>query len=430
LNMSSPAEDGEAKVKEEEKLGQEEEKPTLNQFEIGKMLGQGSYSQVFLATRYCDRKQYALKVVEKRRVARNNMFLYVLQEKKAMLMCDHPGVIKLRWTFRDLTCVYLMMELGEGGELWSLLEKVEKKILPLPLVKHYIAELIVTLEYLHSMKLCHRDLKPENIMLTTDGHLKLTDFGTSKILGDVNPNDLNKDGGKGANYNMPKDERSPDNPSGTNPIPTNSSDEDSSDEEAPTPEQARKRRKMSFVGTPEYMPPEVIHNWPTKGTLSDMWALGIVLFQMLAGKLPFKAGSAYLIFQKTLEGKIDWPADFDPEARDLVENLIQPEPKNRLGAPERGGFPALKAHPFLKDINFDTVFIDPVPSYPPPLKADDSTEEDVTRVEDLDKELEELGFSQIEEGKFVSVDDKVPEGEQLAGTLGVAPAGYNLNEMD
>jgi 3-phosphoinositide dependent protein kinase-1 len=301
------------------------------------------FSQVFLATRYCDRKQYALKVIEKRRVQRNDMFLYVLQEKQVMLMLDHPSIVKLYWTFKDLLCVYMMMELGEGGELWELWDQSENRKLSLGMTRHYAAELVNVLEYIHSKQVCHRDFKPENILLTATGHLKVTDFGTSKILtssdeekGDTTePEPADKTATKGSQRGVPPGKKS--------------------------------KRKNSFVGTPEYMAPEIIHNYKGKGTISDLWSLGILIFQLLVGKVPFHGGSAYLTMKKVDKRSIPWPPDLDPDARDLIENLLQAEPTLRLGSVERGGFPTLRRHPFFRDIDFRTVHLTPVPGYPPVL---------------------------------------------------------------
>lgn len=159
-----------------------EKKLSVGHFQIGKLLGQGTFSTVFLAERWKDGKKYAIKVVEKRRVQRNEMFRYVLMEKKVMNMVDHPNIIKLHWTFKDLLCVYLVTELGVGGELWEFLQHIPEKKLPLELAQFWSAQLVLVLEYLASLNIMHRDIKPENILLSAEGHIKLTDFGTSKIF--------------------------------------------------------------------------------------------------------------------------------------------------------------------------------------------------------------------------------------------------------
>lgn len=344
------------------------------------------------------------------------MFLYVLQEKQVMMMMDHPGIVKLLWTFRDVLSVYLMMEYPKKGELWDLLQQAEGQRLPLPLAAHYGGELVAVLEYLASKRVVHRDLKPENILLTTDGHLKVTDFGTSKILGGDNANDLSKA-----------------DPPPQPPLPGDDSevhDVDSAREQARIRD---RKRKASFVGTPEYMPPEVLHNLPTKGAVSDMWSLGVIMFQMVAGKLPFKGGSAYLTMKQTIKRSIPWPEGaIDADVRDLIENLLQKETTLRLGSPERGGFDALKQHPFFQDVDFATLFTTAPPCYPPPKSSlppvadpretapdsdDDGLEGFDENLDDDDhkeeeKEVEEVEVEQIELNVDLNVnaDDDIGEG--------------------
>lgn len=372
---------------------------TLSQFETGRMLGQGSYSQVFLATRYCDRKQYALKVIEKRRVQRNEMFKYVLQEKQVMLMLDHPSIIKLHWTFRDSFCVYLMTELGSGGELWELWNQCEAKRLPLELTRHYAAEIVNALEYLHSKQVWHRDLKPENILLTADGHLKITDFGTSKVATGLEQ-------GHGDSGLAPGDGES----SG---VEAGSSDA-SGTEKATSSSKTKKHRKNSFVGTPEYMAPEVIHNWPSKGLVSDLWSVGIIIFQLLAGHVPFHGGSAYLTMKKVIKRDIPWPNFFDSDAQDLIENLLHKEPSLRLGSISRGGYPILKAHPFFQGLDFSSVYMTPVPCYPPPLApkqpAKYKNDDVVINEDDLspDDELREAAENVTEQCTLEEITEELP----------------------
>lgn len=296
-----------------------------------------------------------------------------------MLLLDHPSIIKLYWTFKDVLCVYMMMELGEGGELWELWDQCENRRLPIELVRHYAAELVNVLEYLDSKRVCHRDFKPENILLTADGHLKVTDFGTSKILSGEEKAEVEEVGPK-------------------------------TKEEAGKP-----RRKNSFVGTPEYMAPEIIHNSKGKGTISDLWSLGIIIFQLLAGKVPFHGGSAYLTMKKVDKRAIPWPPDMDPCARDLIENLLYREPTLRLGSVERGGFATLKRHPFFSGIDFATVHLRPVPAFPPPLvpKARRPAEP-ALRVEEEDLLSEEEEEVVIPEGHELVEVDSLDSVEELA----------------
>jgi 3-phosphoinositide dependent protein kinase-1 len=173
------------------------------------------------------------------------------------------------------------------------------------------------------------DLKPENILISAYGHIKVTDFGTAKIL-----------------------------PSSPIKVRTN-----------PPSNRANARpgrggSRKSFVGTAEYVSPEILRD-QSASPASDLWAIGCILFQMLSGKTPFKGASEYLIFQAILKCELSFPDKFDAVARDLVCKLVRLEPGDRLGAgPE--GISALKEHPFFDGIDFRTLPQTPVPDIPPP----------------------------------------------------------------
>lgn len=190
-----------------------------------------------------------------------------------------------------------------------------------------------------------RDLKPENILIADDGHIKVTDFGTAKVLPTSSielPPRPSKNSGRG---------RGPSNASGR-------------------PSVGRK----SFVGTADYVSPEVLTD-KTAGPPSDIWALGVILYQMLVGKTPFVGKSEYLVFQSILAREIIFPEDFDPLAKDLVEKLLVLEPSERLGAGEKG-ISELKAHPFFDGIDFKTLPKTPVPDIPPPDTQEDKLDGD------------------------------------------------------
>merc|ERR1740115_223865 len=240
-----------------------------------------------------------------------------------------------------------MMENPEGGELFDLLYKSPDKKIPLALAQFYAGEMVNVLEYIHSLGIVHRDFKPENILLTTDGHIKVTDFGTSKIFGQKNENDLEngwkakvKQGPVPEHAKQPKVEAVTEpevGPSkqdreerrrvkkqlrkekrerkmaagGEVDSADDSSSSDSDQEEEANP---LERKRHSFVGTPEYMPPEVLHNYKAKkGMGIDLWALGIIIYQMLVGQVPFHSKSNYLTFKQTLKRHIEWPAELDPD---------------------------------------------------------------------------------------------------------------------
>ena len=170
---------------------------------------------------------------------------------------------------------------------------------------------------MHSQSIVHRDLKPENVLLTEDGHLKLMDFGSAKDL-----------------KHPDRKRRSTVRP----PSSRNSTDE----------------RKSTFVGTADYVSPEMLLGREASYTM-DVWALGCLLFQMLVGKPPFRAGSEYLTFQKVQAALYQTPVDVDRQAADLIGKLLVAEPEDRLGCGPEGhgaGYAAIKAHPFFAGIDW------------------------------------------------------------------------------
>lgn len=254
-----------------------------------------------------------------------------MQERTILSKLMHPTIVRLFYTFQDESYLYLCMELVPGGELLDLIrakkdEKqargIEGEACDMQVTRFYTAEIILALEYMHSQGVVHRDLKPENILITETGHIKITDFGTSLK-------------------------------------------EDSSDPDA---------RHNSFVGTADYVSPEVLQN-EEASKACDLWAVGCMAYQMLVGRPPFRADSEYLTFQEILHhcdgtSPLQFPPCVPEEARDLISKLLAAEPAARLGAGEGddNGYPALKAHPAFESVDWDTILSSEAP-YRPDVSA-------------------------------------------------------------
>ncbi|KAH9494910.1 3-phosphoinositide dependent protein kinase-1 [Bulinus truncatus] len=286
-------------------------KKTPNDFIFGKVIGEGSYSTVYLAKEVSTHREFAIKVCDKKHLIRERKTHFVMREKEVLMKLDHPFFIKLAYTFQDSERLYYVLTYARNGELLGYLHKLSA--FDVPCTKFYTAEIVLALEYLHSLGIIHRDLKPENILLSEDMHIKITDFGTSKILS-LDGDTENKD----------------------------------------------HKRKNSFVGTAEYVSPEVLNNLPAN-VGSDLWALGCIIYQCLSGSLPFRSGNEYQTFQKIIKVEYDFPEGFHPHARDLVEKLLVLEPIERFGMSQTGGMKAIKSHPFYAGIDWDNL-----PSVTPP----------------------------------------------------------------
>ncbi|XP_010490963.1 PREDICTED: 3-phosphoinositide-dependent protein kinase 1-like [Camelina sativa] len=277
---------------------------TSHDFQFGKIYGVGSYSKVVRAKKKETGTVYALKIMDKKFITKENKTAYVKLERIVLDQLEHPGIIKLFFTFQDTSSLYMALESCEGGELFDQITR--KGRLSEDEARFYTAEVVDALEYIHSMGLIHRDIKPENLLLTSDGHIKIADFGSVKPMQD----------------------------SQITLLPNAASDD----------------KACTFVGTAAYVPPEVLNSSPaTFG--NDLWALGCTLYQMLSGTSPFKDASEWLIFQRIIARDIKFPNHFSEAARDLIDRLLDPDPSRRPGASSEG-YTALKEHPFFTGVDW------------------------------------------------------------------------------
>ncbi|CAN6476261.1 unnamed protein product [Victoria cruziana] len=249
---------------------------TINDFDLGKLYGVGSYSKVVRARKKDAGNVYALKIMDKKFITKENKISYVKMERVVLDQLDHPGIVKLFFTFQDTYSLYMALESCDGGELFDQITR--KGRLSEDEARYYAAEVIDALEYLHNVGLVHRDIKPENLLLTADGHLKIADFGSVKPMKDCQIIVL--------------------------PAASESNE-----------------KACSFVGTAAYVPPEVLNSSPASFG-NDLWALGCTLYQMLTGTSPFRDASEWLIFQRIIARDLKLPDYFSSEARDLIDKLL------------------------------------------------------------------------------------------------------------
>ena len=268
-------------------------KKGVRDFSFGRILGEGSYSTVYLATDRQTLKEYAIKVLEKRHIIKERKIKYVNIEKDTLnRLTEHPGIVRLYYTFQDENSLYYVLDLCSGGELLGILKKTGT--FDEECTRFFGAQILDAIEYMHSRGVIHRDLKPENVLLDDQLHVKITDFGTARLL---------------------TDPRAPPKPSGQ--------------ESGSRGKEPDDNRAASFVGTAEYVSPELLTN-KNACKASDLWAFGCIVYQLLAGRPPFKAGSEYLTFQKIVNLEYEFPPGFPPAARDLVERCLVLDPARRL----------------------------------------------------------------------------------------------------
>ena len=288
-------------------------KKGVKDFQFGRTLGEGSYSTVMAATDRQTGKEYAIKVLDKRHIIKEKKVKYVNIEKDTLnRLTDHPGVVRLYYTFQDEQSLYFVLDLASSGELLGVLKRMTT--FDEECTRFYGAEILDTIDYMHARGVIHRDLKPENVLLDDQMHVKITDFGTAKIL-DV-PRKQSRD---------PIGDSSPGVGNPLNGVEDN--------------------KANSFVGTAEYVSPELLTD-KKACKASDLWAFGCIIYQLLAGRPPFKAGNEYLTFQKIVALEYQFPKAFPEVAKDLVERLLVLDPASRLSIEH------IKNHEFFDGVNW------------------------------------------------------------------------------
>ncbi|TRX91770.1 hypothetical protein FHL15_007323 [Xylaria flabelliformis] len=285
-------------------------KYSLNDFDLLRTLGTGSFGRVHLVQSKHNQRFYAVKVLKKAQVVKMKQVEHTNDERRMLGEVKHPFLITLWGTFQDARNLYMVMDFVEGGELFSLLRKSGR--FPNPVAKFYAAEVTLALEYLHSRNIIYRDLKPENLLLDRHGHLKITDFGFAKRVPD---------------------------------------------------------KTWTLCGTPDYLAPEVVSNKGYNKSV-DWWSLGILIYEMLCGYTPFwDSGSPMKIYENILRGKVKYPAYVHPDAQDLLERLITPDLTKRLGN-LYGGPQDVKGHPWFSEVTWDRLSRKDIDApYTPPVKA-------------------------------------------------------------
>ncbi|KAJ1672132.1 serine/threonine protein kinase, partial [Spiromyces aspiralis] len=250
-------------------------KRTVKDFTFGVLLGEGSYSTVVEATEIATNKTYAAKILYKRHIIKEKKTKYVQIERDVLHTLNHPFIVKLYYAFQDRDSLYLVLDLASNGELLTWVRKLGS--FPLHCARFYLAEIVTAVEYMHSKGIIHRDLKPENILLGEDMHILITDFGTAfQVL----------------SSGSVSESRSP-----TPPAPATTHQPGRADSGQAS--SGSEKRANSFVGTAEYVSPELLKDKAVTKA-SDVWAIGCIAYQLLAGRPPFKAPNEYLTFQKIL----------------------------------------------------------------------------------------------------------------------------------
>ncbi|RDB22536.1 Serine/threonine-protein kinase cek1 [Hypsizygus marmoreus] len=385
---------------------------SIKDFEIIKPISKGAFGSVFLAKKKVTGDYYAIKVLKKADMIAKNQITNVKAERMILMkQAESPFVAKLYFTFQSKDNLYLVMEYLNGGDCAALIKSLGS--LPEEWTKNYIAEVVLGLEYLHQRGVVHRDLKPDNLLIDQHGHLKLTDFGLSRIgllgrqtregqtglpLTRYNSRSrppsidsaylsspmIHADVPAGASYFSQRTQSVP--RMGNSPY-ASADDIESSGSESLSGLHTRRNTgktndsplqsfateltndlrshsnsgggtppgEQKFVGTPDYLAPETILGLRGDDAAVDWWALGVITYEFLYGIPPFHADTPEKVFENILSGHIEWHEDwieFSDEARDFMRSLMTLDPSERLGA---NGAEEVKAHPFFRGIDWDKV---------------------------------------------------------------------------
>lgn len=305
--------------------------PSEADFEELKLISNGAYGAVFLVKHKQTRQRFAMKKITKNNLILRNQVEQVFAERDILSFADNPFVVSMCCSFETKKHLCLVMEYVEGGDCATLL----KNIGPLPpdMARFYFAETVLAVEYLHSYGIVHRDLKPDNLLITALGHIKLTDFGLSKM--------------------------------GLMSLATTLY-------EGYIDRETRQFSDKQVFGTPEYIAPEVILR-QGYGKPVDWWSMGIILYEFLIGCVPFFGDTPEELFAHTVNDDIEWPSEDDWEvaedAKDLITNLLQQNPRERLGT---GGAHEVKEHCYFNAIDWNSLLRQKA-EFVPQLASEDDT---------------------------------------------------------
>ncbi|XP_070843194.1 cGMP-dependent protein kinase 2 [Chaetodon trifascialis] len=256
-------------------------------------LGVGGFGRVELMTTVNHGTYYAMKRVSKKHIVAKRQEEHMLFERKILKATQCDFIVRLYAAFKDTRYIYMVMEFCVGGEIWTKLKEVGR--FDEPVAVFCAACVVEAYAYLHKKNIMYRDLKPENLMLDVKGYVKLVDFGFAK-------------------------------------------------------EMVRGEKTYSFVGTPEYMAPEIIKNQGHDFAV-DFWSLGILIYELLVGSPPFSSSEPQKIYAKILDGVLKYPPYLSEASKSIISKLSRPRPGQRLGN-TKNGIKDVRHHRWFSSMNW------------------------------------------------------------------------------
>ncbi|XP_074851587.1 microtubule-associated serine/threonine-protein kinase 4 isoform X2 [Carettochelys insculpta] len=366
-------------------------KPRESDFETIKLISNGAYGAVYFVRHKETRQRFAMKKINKQNLVLRNQIQQAFVERDILTFAENPFVVSMYCSFETRRHLCMVMEYVEGGDCATLMKNMGP--LPVDMARMYFAETVLALEYLHNYGIVHRDLKPDNLLVTSMGHIKLTDFGLSKV--------------------------------GLMSMTTNLY-------EGHIEKDAREFLDKQVCGTPEYIAPEVILR-QGYGKPVDWWAMGIILYEFLVGCVPFFGDTPEELFGQVISDEINWPEKDEappPDAQDLITLLLRQNPLERLGT---GGAYEVKQHQFFRSLDWNSLLRQKA-EFIPQLESEDDTsyfdtrsekyhhmeteEEDDTNDEDFNLEIRQFSSCSHRFSKVFSSIDQVTrnQGEEKEDT--------------
>ncbi|XP_045704269.1 microtubule-associated serine/threonine-protein kinase 4 isoform X4 [Phyllostomus hastatus] len=357
-------------------------KPRESDFETIKLISNGAYGAVYFVRHKESRQRFAMKKINKQNLILRNQIQQAFVERDILTFAENPFVVSMYCSFETRRHLCMVMEYVEGGDCATLMKNMGP--LPVDMARMYFAETVLALEYLHNYGIVHRDLKPDNLLVTSMGHIKLTDFGLSKV--------------------------------GLMSMTTNLY-------EGHIEKDAREFLDKQVCGTPEYIAPEVILR-QGYGKPVDWWAMGIILYEFLVGCVPFFGDTPEELFGQVISDEINWPEKDEappPDAQDLITLLLRQNPLERLGT---GGAYEVKQHRFFRFLDWNSLLRQKA-EFIPQLESEDDTsyfdtrsekyhhmeteEEDDTNDEDFNVEIRQFSSCSHRFSKVFSSRDPITQ---------------------
>ncbi|KAL3514302.1 hypothetical protein ACH5RR_027019 [Cinchona calisaya] len=277
----------------------------VGKYEVGRTIGEGTFAKVKFAQNTETGESVAMKILDRSTIIKHKMVEQIKREISIMKLVRHPYVVRLHEVIASRTKIYIILEFITGGELFDKI--VQHGRLSEAESRRYFQQLIDGVDYCHSKGVFHRDLKPENLLLDSQGNLKISDFGLSALPGQ-----------------------------GVSLLKTT-------------------------CGTPNYVAPEVLSHKGYDGAVADIWSIGVILYVLIAGYLPFDEVDLTTLYGKIERAEFSCPSWFPVGARSLISRILDPNPATRIRMEEirndewfkRGYVPVKLAE--SEDVNLDDV---------------------------------------------------------------------------